>query len=179
MKELRYKNKLSMKNRMMRLLWGVTYRMFFVLSPPWILNNWRVFLLKLFGAKVGVGCKIDPSIKVWAPWNLIIGDYVALGEKVNLYSVDRIEIGSKVAISDGSFICTASHDISSLVRPLTHSPIYIEDHCWIASQAMLHPGITIKEGSIVAARSVIRKSTNSWEIWAGNPGTMVGNRIIK
>jgi putative colanic acid biosynthesis acetyltransferase WcaF len=178
MKELRYQNRLSKKNRLMRLVWGVTYWLLYRPTPRWTLHGWRNALLRMFGAKIGVGCRIDPSVKIWAPWNIELGDYVAVAQGVELYAVDKIRIGSKVALSQRAFICTASHDIRSLKRPLVHSPIMIGNHAWIAAEAMLLPGITIGEGAVIGARSLQRKDAGAWTVWAGNPSTPVGERKI-
>lgn len=175
---LRYQNKLVLKNRLGRVLWGLAYALLIRPTPRWALHGWRRAVLRLFGAKVGEGCRIDPSARIWAPWNLELGDYVAIAGQCDLYNVDRIEIGSKVGISQRSFICTASHDITSLHRPLIHAPIRIEDHAWVAAEAMVHPGITVGTGSVLAARAVLRNSTDAWTIWAGNPAKRVGLRQV-
>jgi len=164
---------------MRRLLWGVCRALLFRPTPRWALHIWRAALLRWFGAEIGVGCRIDPRARIWAPWNLSLGDFVAIGEHVDLYNVDQIRIGSKTAISQRAFLCTASHDISSLMRPLTLAPIEIGQHAWIAAEAMLHPGATVEEGAVVAARAVLRGRANAWTVWAGNPALEVGKRVIK
>lgn len=179
MKEYRYINRLTLANRLKRLLWGVCQTMLFRPTPRWALHAWRASLLRWFGAEIGIGCRIDPRSRIWAPWNLSLGDFVAIGENVDVYNVDRIAIGSKAAISQGAFLCTASHDISSLSRPLTHAPIEIGKHAWIAAEAMLHPGSTVEDGAVVAARAVLRGRAAAWTIWAGNPAHEVGKRTLK
>ena len=42
----------------------------------------KVFLLRIFGAKIGNGVNIKPSVNIKYPWKLIVGDYVWIGEKV-------------------------------------------------------------------------------------------------
>ena len=108
-----------------------------------------------------------------------MGDYVAIGASVNLYSVDKIFIGTKVAISEYAYICGASHDIGYLDRPLTQSTISIHDHAWIASGAMVHPGTIVGTRTVVAARAVVRGELESWKVFAGNPAKIVKARIIK
>jgi len=142
------------------------------------MDGWRCVLLRAFGAQIGNSCRIDPHSRIWAPWNIVMGDYVAIADSVDLYSVDRIVIGSKVAISQRAFVCTAGHDISNLQRPLTHSPVVIGDHCWIAAEAMIHPGVVVGEGAVIAARAVLRHEAKSWTIWAGNPAREVGQRRL-
>lgn len=108
-----------------------------------------------------------------------MGDYVAVAEGVDIYSVSRVSIGSKVAISQRAFLCTATHDIKSLTRPLVHAPISISDHVWVAAEAMIHPGVSIAVGAVIAARGVLRNDAPAWTIWAGNPARQVGKRNIE
>ena len=174
-----YKNKLSLKNKTSRVIWGIVYNIFFRTLPGPLFYGWRNMLLKLFGAKIGKYCKIRSSIKVWAPWNLELGDYVAIGQKAELYSVDKIIIGTKVAISQGAYICTASHDITTHSNPLITAPIKIESYSWIAADAFVGMGVTIGEGAVVGARAAVFKDVEPWTIVGGNPAKFIKKRVIK
>ncbi|MEI6065922.1 MAG: putative colanic acid biosynthesis acetyltransferase [Methylococcaceae bacterium] len=176
--QYKYIDTISKRNKLARLVWNTVWWLFFRTTPRWCLNSWRIFLLKIFGAKFGVGSKVSPSCFVWAPWNLVMGDYSALGDDVNCYTMDRISIGSKVAVSQGAFLCTGTHDISSLIRPLVTKPITIGDHAWICAEAFISPGITIGKGAVVGARSVVTKDVADWTVVAGNPAIFVKNRTI-
>ena len=178
MKELRYVNQLGTRNKATRLLWGMVYRLMFRPTPRWALHGWRRFLLRAFGAQIGTGCRIDPAARIWLPANLRLGDYVAIGEGADIYCVAPISIGDKGAISQRAFLCTASHDITDLRRPLTHAPIHIENHAWIAAEAMVFPGAQIGEGAVIAARAVFQGDAAPWTIYAGNPASKVGTRRL-
>lgn len=177
--QLKYRNKISKKVQVARLAWGIVWSLIFRTTPRWCLHGWRCALLRAFGAKIGKGCKIDPSCRIWAPWNIELGDYTALAEGVDCYSVDRIRIGSKVAVSQRSFLCTASHDITSLLRPLVHAPIQIEDHAWICGQVFMGPGVHLGEGAVVAAGSVVTKDVAEWTVVGGNPAKFIKNRRLR
>ena len=123
--------------------------------------------------------QVFPSVKIWAPWNLEFGSFVAIDDNVRLYSANKIKIGTKVAISQGAFICTASHDISDPSRPLITKPIVIEDGVWIGAWAFIHPGVTIGEGAVVGACAVVTKDVPAWTVVAGNPAREIKKRVIK
>jgi len=176
--DLKYKNRISRKTQVGRLMWAIAWILLFRPTPHWCLHGWRRGLLRLFGARVGKGSKIDPSCRIWAPWNLSVGSFTALAEGVDCYCVDRIEIGSKVAVSQRTFLCTASHDISSLRRPLVHASIKIEDHAWVCAQAFIGPGICLGKGSVVAACAVVTKDVSAWEVVGGNPAKKIKIRNI-
>lgn len=178
MREHRYVNQLSLRNKLVRLGWGVVYGLLFRPTPRWALHGWRRCVLRAFGARIGEGCKIDPSAKIWLPSNLVLGDYVAIGEGADVYCVAPITIGPKVAISQRAFLCSASHDVTCLTRPLTCAPIIIGDHAWIAAEAMVFPGATVGEGAVIAARAVLRGGAAPWTIHAGNPARQVSKRTL-
>lgn len=175
---LRYVNELPKSVLLRRLIWEFVWAVFFRPTPRWALHGWRRFLLRAFGAKIGPGCRISPSCFVWAPWNLEMGSYSALGDGVDCYSMDRILIGSKVAVSQRAFLCTGSHDVGSLRRPLVTAPIRLEDHVWIAAEAMVMPGVVVREGAVVGARSVVTKELPAWTICAGQPCKPIKPRRI-
>jgi len=108
-----------------------------------------------------------------------MGEFSALGEGVDCYSMDRITIGSKVAVSQRTFLCTGSHDISALSRPLSTGPILIEDHVWISAESFIHPNVVIREGAVIGARSVVLKEMPAWSICAGNPCRKIKDRVLR
>ena len=166
----------SIGNRSLRAIWGVVYVLLFRISPrPF--HAWRVLLLRLFGAQVGRGCRVYPSVKVWAPWNLKIGNHSGVGDGTNLYCMGKIEIGDCVAISEGSVLCGGTHDYNSPSFQLVVRPIVVESYAWICAGAFLHPGVVVPEGAVVGARAVITKSLPlAWVVYAGNPCRQVAVR---
>jgi putative colanic acid biosynthesis acetyltransferase WcaF len=173
-----YVSRLPFKQKLARLAWGVVYFAFFRPTPPWCLRKWRMLLLRLFGMKAGRGCIVYPSCKIWAPWNLTMGDYVCLSANVDCYCVAPITIGSKVCVSQRAFLCTASHDISHPENRLIYAPINIASFAWIAAQAFVGLGITIGEGAVVGACAVVTKDVEPWTVVAGNPARVIKERVI-
>ena len=71
----------SFSNRARRQIWNYAWFLLFLPSPrPF--HRWRAFLLKLFGAQLGNGVHVYPSAKIWAPWNLKLGDHVGIADGV-------------------------------------------------------------------------------------------------
>jgi putative colanic acid biosynthesis acetyltransferase WcaF len=161
-----------------RLAWCVLWGVLAKWMPFYVGRSWRVFVLERFGMKHNGHVTIYPTVKVWAPWNVEMGSYVAIDDGVNLYSADRIKIGTKVAISRNSFICTASHDITKANRPLVTAPIEICDGVWIGAHAIILPGVTVGEGAVVGACAVVTKDVEPWTVVAGNPARVIKKRTI-
>jgi putative colanic acid biosynthesis acetyltransferase WcaF len=178
-RSLKYRSGFTTTAKLRRFVWEVVWLLAFRTTPRWALHGWRRFLLRCFGAKVGAGCRIAPSCRVWAPWNLTMGEFSVLGDGVDCYSMGRITIGSKVAVSQRSFLCTGSHDVRSLSRPLITGPIVIEDHVWIAAESFVHPNVVIRQGAVIGARSVVVHEMPAWSICAGHPCRKIKDRVLR
>jgi len=158
----------SLASRLYRVLWQTAELLFFRYSPR-PLHRYRSFILRLFGAKVGRGVHVYPKVKIWAPWNLVLKDECGIANGVTLYSQGKIIIGRRAVISQGAHIVTGTHDYTHPGFPLITKPIIIADHAWIATESFIHPGITIGEGCVIGARSVVTKSMPAWMVCGGHP----------
>lgn len=168
----------SLKNRLARLIWAIVYILLFKPSPrPF--HEWRSFLLRCFGAKIGKGCHVYPHAKIWAPWNLVMSDYAGMADDVNCYSMAVVSLGKKVVVSQGTYLCTGTHDYEDASFQLYAKPIYIGDNAWLCAESFIHPGVTIGEGAIIGARSMVTKDMPAWTVCAGNPCKSIKPRIIK
>lgn len=157
-----------------RILWGGVYPLF-VLSPR-PLWSWRRWILRIFGATVGQGVHVYPTVRITIPWNLTLGDYSAIGDRAILYCLGRITIGSRVTVSQGAHLCAGSHDWRQANMPLTKHPILIGDDCWIAADAFVGPGVKIGSGAILGARAVTFRDLPTNAIAVGNPAKIISTR---
>ena len=173
-----YVDTMPKKLRAKRLIWGCVYTFLFRPTPRFACEGWRRFLLRCFGARIGHGSRIAPTCFVWAPWNLTMGTYACLGDGVDCYTQSPISMGDYSTVSQRAFLCTASHDIRTLARPLISQPIRIEDHAWVCAEAFVGPGVTVGEGAVVAARAVAIRDVAPWAIVGGNPARPIGERKL-
>ena len=166
----------SLENRLRRLVWSIVQALLFRTSPR-PCHAWRAWLLRLFGARLGQRCHVYPGVKVWAPWNLQLGNSVGVADGVTLYNMDRIEIGDYTVISQGAHLCGGTHDYDSANFQLVSKPIVIGPHAWVCAEAFVHPGVVVAEGVVVGARAVVTRSLpQPWAVYAGNPARHVGAR---
>ncbi len=168
----------SLSNRISRVIWGVTDFFLFRFSPK-PFHKWRSFLLRCFGAKVGMGVHVYPKVKIWAPWNLELADGCGVANYVTLYSQGKISIGKWSVISQGAHLCAGTHDYNQPGFPLTTSPIKIGSNVWVAAEAFIHPGVTIDDGCVIGARAVVNKNMPAWMICAGHPCEPIKERLNK
>jgi len=165
----------SISNRMARVLWGFVQATVFAWSPRPV-HAWRSMLLRLFGAKIGRGVHVYPGVKIWAPWNLEIGDESGCANGVTLYSQGKITLGKRVVVSQNSHLCTGTHDYERAGFPLVTKSISVGDDAWIAAEVFIHPGVAIGEGTVIGARSVVTHDMPSWSVCAGHPCRLIKQR---
>jgi len=136
-------------------------------------------VLRLFGAKIGRGVYAKPGLRVKFPWYLTVGDHCWLGEDAWIDNLAPVTIGSHVCISQAAYLCTGNHDWTVPNMKLFRRPIVLEDGSWVGARATVCPGVTLREGAIAAAGSVVTRDIPEWEIWAGNPAVYVKARVLK
>lgn len=139
----------------------------------------RVWLLKVFGAKVGCGVVIKPGVRVKYPWRLAIGNDCWLGEDCWIDNLAQVELGNDVCVSQGAYLCTGNHDWTDPAFGLVARSITLRDGSWVGAKALITPGRTLSEGAIAAAGSVVTSDIPDFEIHAGNPAAFVHCRRMK
>ncbi|NCD23194.1 MAG: putative colanic acid biosynthesis acetyltransferase [Spartobacteria bacterium] len=167
----------SAANKLARLAWQLAWLLLFRPSP-WFWHAPRRALLRLFGAKVGKKVQIMPSVQIWAPWNLALGEYSTVSHGVDLYAVDRIEIGAHATISQRAFLCTATHEIDHPHMPLKTAPIRIGDGVWICAEAYVHPGVLVGVDAVVGVRAVALHDVPPGQVVGGNPARGLRERKV-
>jgi len=138
----------------------------------------KVFLLRLFGAKVGVGVMIKPKVNIKYPWNLAIGNYSWIGEEVWIDSLVKITIGSNACISQGAYLLTGNHDFTKTFD-LVVKEIVLEDGVWIGAKAIVCPGVICYSHAMLTASSVATKNLEAYSIYRGNPAEKIKDRVIQ
>ena len=157
----------------------------FLLGQPIVRSGWipssslRVYLLRLFGARVGSDVVIKPAVNVKYPWHLVVGDDCWIGEQAWIDNLTTVELGSDVCVSQGAYFCTGNHDWTDQHFGLRVSPIHVGDGAWVGAKSLLMPGIVVGAGAVVAAGSVVTRSIPPFEIHAGNPARFVKVRVVE
>jgi len=169
--------KWSKKELIKRVLWAVAQPLF--RYSPRLCWGWRNALLHFFGAKLGKAVRIDPTARIFIPWNLAIGDFSSVGSGVYLYNLGHLSVGKQVTISHGAHLCGGTHDYTSPRFTLIKSAIVVHDNSWVCADAFVGPGVIVGEGAVVGARAVATRHIEPWTVVAGNPMKVVGKRALQ
>ncbi|OBQ55588.1 putative colanic acid biosynthesis acetyltransferase [Tamlana sp. s12] len=173
-----YKNALGRGHQFKRMLWQTVWFLFARPFPRSIASSWKIILLRSFGAKIHKTAVVYSSVKIFAPWNLIMEEYACLAPEVDCYNVDLISIGAHTTVSQKAYLCTASHDITKSNNPLMTAPIVIKDQAWIGAAAYIGMGVVVGQGSVVGATASVYKDVSSWQIVGGNPAKLIKKREL-
>ena len=164
-------------NSFKRFLWMYINVIFFK-SSFFPFNSLKVFLLRLFGSKIGKGVVIKPSVNIKYPWKLIVGDYVWIGEDVWIDNLDNVIIGNHTCISQGALLLCGNHNYKKSGFDLIIKPITIEDGVWIGAKSVVCGGVTCYSHSVLTVASVATNSLEAYSIYQGNPCQKIKVREI-
>lgn len=165
----------SVANRLRRGLWNACRVMLYRPSPR-VLHGWRSMLLRLFGAKMGEDCRFYPGSRIWAPWNLVCADHVSAGDGVEIYNPAPVRLGSHVILSQGAYLCGATHDYNHPKFPLLAYSMDVGAYAWVCAKAAIAPGVSVGEGAVLGMCSVATRTLEAWTVYAGSPATAVKKR---
>jgi putative colanic acid biosynthesis acetyltransferase WcaF len=156
------------------MLWWVVRSLLFA---PWfpIPSVLKISALRLFGATVGREVVIRSRVHISFPWRLTLGDHIWIGEEVMILSLAPVKIASHVCISQRAFLCTGSHDFRKESFDLIAQPIVIEEGCWIAASVFIGPGVTLAQGTLCSAGSVVFRDSLPHQLLVGNPAIAKGS----
>ena len=166
--------KYTPREQILRLLW-IPGQWLFRWSPRPCFG-FRRWVLRVFGATVGDQVHVYPSATIYFPWNLEIGDWSSIGEWVLVYNLGPVTIGNRATISQRVHLCAGTHDYNDAAMPLMKPPIEVGDAAWVCADAFVGPGVTIGEGAVVGARSVVVRDVAPWCVVAGNPAKKIKDR---
>lgn len=112
------------------------------------------------------------------PWNLEMQAFSCLASGVDCYNAAPVVLEAYATVSQRAYLCTASHNISSMVHEQIAKPIRIGKYAWVAAEAFVGPGVTIGEGAVVGARAAVFRDVETWSVVGGNPAKFLKKRVI-
>ncbi len=141
--------------------------------PSHVVRNW-------FYRRAGMTLPRNSSIhwraEFYEPEHIVIGDRVTIGDSCFLDGRSGLTIGDNVNLGSHVSIYTREHDVDSPSFAETGGPVLVGEHAWIASHAIVLPGVTVGRGAVVAAGAVVTKDVPEFTIVGGNPARTIRAR---
>ena len=133
--------------------------------------------------QMGTSVHIDYGAYFRYPKKIFIGNNVSINRNCGFYASHavkdaKIVIGDNVVFGPEVALFSAGHDYRYLDLPDTAGSIIIEKNVWIGGRSIILPGVTIGEGAVVAAGSVVSKDVAPYKIVGGNPARVIKDRIM-
>jgi maltose O-acetyltransferase len=128
--------------------------------------------------KVEIGDGSSIFMDAWfdTPGGLKIGRMTTINQRCRLDSRGGLSIGNNVSISAEVCILTAEHDVQSDDFTGINSPVSIGNYVFVGTRAMILPGASLGEGSVIAAGAIVTKNVEPYAIMAGVPARRIGTR---
>jgi len=168
----------SFREKLARVVWMMVGKPVFRLS----FHNWyrfRATWLRLFGARIGKGVAIRPSVNIEIPWMLHIDDQAAVGDHAILYSLGEIRIGKRAIISQYTHLCAGTHDYNDHRFTLVRKGITVGDDVWVGADVFIGPGVSVGRLAVIGARSSVYRDTPGGKVSVGNPARPVKDRELR
>jgi len=136
-------------------------------------------ILRIFGAEIGIGVVIKPSIRIKYPWMLSVGNHSWIGEGVWIDSLGKVDIGPNCCISQGAMLLCGNHDFSVSSFDLIVGDITLEDGVWLGAKSIVTSGVICHTHSVLSVGSVASKDLEAYSIYRGNPAVKTKSRTVK
>jgi putative colanic acid biosynthesis acetyltransferase WcaF len=166
------------RNLLILSLWYFVNVLFFI-NPLNPFSQLKVALLRLFGAKVGKGVNIKPSVNIKYPWRLKIGNYAWIGEGAWIDNLDDVEIGDHACLSQGVLLLTGNHNYKKSTFDLITDKIILEEGVWIGAKSIVTQGVMCHSHSVLSAGSMLSSNMEAYAIYFGNPAIKVRIRKME
>jgi len=123
--------------------------------------------------KIGDNCYVGESSKIRSGESIVIGHNVLISHNVNImdnsaHEIDHIERAE-------AYLSLLNNGFPSTKGSIKTSPIIIKDHVWVNFNAIILSGVTVGEGSIIAAGAIVTKDIPPFVLAAGIPAKVIKN----
>ena len=141
-----------------------------------------LYLRVFFKSKIGKRVVFYPNIWVFTGRNLVLGDDVDLATGILITTDGGVSIGDRTLVGYGTKILSSNHNVPKLPNRIfdsghTKAPVVIKNDVWLGANCIILPGVTIGEGAIIAAGSVVTKNVPANVFVGGIPAKIIKERV--
>jgi acetyltransferase-like isoleucine patch superfamily enzyme len=124
------------------------------------------------GGRITIGeyCYVGEQSHIWSARNILIGSRVLIAHNTNIFDNDTHPLGAHARHQQFREIITGGHPKN---LDLSEQPIVIGDDVWVGCMSIILKGVTIGQGAVIGAGSVVNKDVSPYTIVAGNPAQVI------
>ena len=163
------------RRRAALLLWQLAWPLACGWTPK-PANVWRLFVLRLFGARIHGRPFVHARARIAQPWHLTLRHRACLGDGAVAYSLGPIELGAGATLAQEAYLCTGTHDFASPHLPLQTAAIRVGAGAFVGARSFILPGVDLGENCLVGASAVVTRDVAPDTVVAGNPARVIGPR---
>jgi acetyltransferase-like isoleucine patch superfamily enzyme len=146
-----------------------------------LLLRWERFVWELkashflsYCSSRGVKVSLREGTILTCPENIKLGSYIAIGERCMLMGQGGIEIGDFCLLANQAILATGTHEIGAMYYNMPrYGKITLKENVWVGANAIILPGVTIGEHSIVGAGAVVTHDVPACSIVTGVPARLL------
>jgi putative colanic acid biosynthesis acetyltransferase WcaF len=165
-------------SKLKALIWYFMNVLFFI-NPLNPISSLKVYILRVFGAKIGRNVLIKPGVSIKYPWLLDIGNHVWIGENVWIDNLAKVTIDDNVCISQGAMLLCGNHNYKKSTFDLIVGSIHLKEGAWIGAKSIICPKITINSHAVLSVNSLANCDLEAYSIYQGNPAVKIRDRKIE
>jgi len=146
----------------------------------------KVFIVKSTIKAHGENFKFGPQVMMYNYREIEVGNNVFIGDGTTIGGNVPVKIGNNVMFGPEVMIRGGDHNISVVGLPMAkvktggvNLPITIEDDVWIGTRTIILKGVTISEGAVVGAGSIVNKKIHPYTINVGSPSRPISSRFTR
>jgi len=129
----------------------------------------------------GRGFMTSPGVRLLHSYNISLGDRCSLNYDTILNGRGGLIIGDDFTTGPGVIVWTVEHYYKDSARRILEqgehdAPVTIGNDVWCGMRAIIMPGVTVADGTVVAAGAVVTKNTEPYSVVAGVPARIIGRR---
>lgn len=146
-------------------------------------KRFRSFLGRLIFDEAGKEVNIEKGVYFGSGQGIKIGDYSGIG--INARVQGPLTIGKHVMMGPDVIIYTRQHETARTDIPMMEQgdsierPVVIKDDVWIGARAVILPGVTVGEGSIIGACALVTKDVEPYSVVGGIPAKVLKTRTLE
>lgn len=134
-------------------------------------------LYRLMGYQIGENTRICSSARLFGAGEIIIGSNVWIGPETMILTAGKVVIGDNVDLAPRVYIGTGTHNIGDIKGRVAGKgvsrDIHIEDGCWLGSNVIVQPGVTVSKMTMVNSGSIVTKQFEPYSMLAGVPAKLI------